>query len=114
MSDLPLRRGSLRAGIELAPGAPELLTTLAEGPGWRLERIVSRGHASPPGLWYDQDEDELVVLVAGAARLAFEDGSTIELAPGEWVELRAHLRHRVDWTSESESTIWLAFFTTPA
>ena len=41
----------------------ELLSTA----GLRIERIVSTGHASPPGFWYDQDRAEWVVLLAGSA-----------------------------------------------
>ncbi|MEZ4501604.1 MAG: cupin domain-containing protein [Dehalococcoidia bacterium] len=107
------RRGSLFTSLEAGHSDPELVTVLDEGPGWRLERIVSNGHASPPGFWYDQDDDELVFLVAGAARLELEDASTIELAPGDWLELPAHLRHRVAWTSEAEPTVWLAHFSRP-
>ena len=108
-----LRRGSLLEGLEGAATGPERVTVLTEGPGWRLERIVSHGHASAPGFWYDQHEDELVLVVAGAARLEVEGGSMIELAPGDWLELPAHLRHRVDWTADTEPTVWLALLTAP-
>ena len=37
---------------------------------FRIERIVSRGQASPPGFWYDQETDEWVLLVSGARRFA--------------------------------------------
>ena len=36
----------------------ELVTVLAERGAVRIERIVSEGHASPPGFWYDQDKSE--------------------------------------------------------
>ena len=64
----------------------------------RIERIVSTGQASPPGFWYDQPDDEFVVLLTGAARLRFEDGDvTIDMKPGDWVEIPAHVRHRVEF-----------------
>ena len=68
----------------------------------RGERIVSTGQASPPGFWYDQADGEFVVLVAGAARLRFEDGdAAFDLKPGDWVEIPAHARHRVEHRKES-------------
>lgn len=87
----------------------ELTQTLAAGPGVRVERIVSHGHASPPGFWYDQDETEWVLVVRGAARLRFEDGA-VELRPGDHVTIPARRRHRVEWTTPDEPTVWLAVF----
>jgi cupin 2 domain-containing protein len=87
----------------------ELTQTLAAGPGVRVERIVSRGHASPPGFWYDQDEAEWVLVVRGAARLRFEDG-TVELRPGDHLAIPARRRHRVEWTTPDEPTVWVAVF----
>ena len=107
MTALP--RGELGAGIPRE--LPEELTTvLAEGASVRIERIVSRGHATAAGEWYEQEADEWVLLVAGAARLEFSDGALLELAPGEWVDLPAGLRHRVAWTAPGEDTVWLAVF----
>lgn len=78
-------------------------------PGLRIERIVSRGHRSPDGFWYDQDRDEWVLLVQGSAGLAFEGSpSATVLKPGDHILIPAHRRHRVAWTSETEDTIWLA------
>ena len=75
----------------------------------RIERIVSTGQASPPGFWYDQPDDEFVVLLAGAASLRFEAGDvTLDLKPGDWVEIPAHVRHRVEATQADPPTVWLA------
>jgi len=87
----------------------ELVETLCRSGPLRIERIVSRGHASPPGFWYDQADHEFVLLVSGRARLAFADGRPpVELAPGDWLEIKAHVRHRVDWTDPEQDTVWLA------
>ncbi len=87
----------------------ELFETLLTGQGVRIERIVSRGHASPEGFWYDQDTDEWVVLLKGAARLQFENSNTLlEMTPGSHVLIPAHARHRVAWTDPAQPTIWLA------
>ncbi len=95
---------------EIPPALPdELVQTLVAAPGVRIERIESHGHASPPDFWYDQDEAEWVVVVQGATRLRFEDGE-IEMRPGDFVNIPAHRRHRVEWTIPYEPTVWLAVF----
>jgi len=86
----------------------ELFTTLLEAPNVRIERIVSHGHTSPDGFWYDQDQNEWVVVLKGEARLHFEDGPTFEMKSGDFVEIRAHTKHRVEWTTPHEPTVWLA------
>jgi len=96
-------------------GAGEVVERLAGGDAVRIERIVSRGEASPAGFWYDQDESEWVLLVAGAARLRFEDEAEARmLGPGDCVHIAAHRRHRVDWTDPERPTVWLAIFHTDA
>ena len=85
----------------------ELVTTLLEANDVRIERIVSHGHVSPEGFWYDQEKHELVVLLAGAARVRFEEGA-VEMKPGDFVNIPAHKKHRVEWTTQDEPTIWLA------
>lgn len=95
---------------KIPPALPEeLVETLCHSKGLRVERIVSRGHASPPGFWYDQERDEFVLLLSGRARLEF-DGSrpAVELAPGDWLVISAHERHRVSWTDRHQPTVWLA------
>ncbi|ABD86550.1 cupin domain-containing protein [Rhodopseudomonas palustris] len=93
------------------PGPDEALETLLSRDGVRFERIVSTGQASPPGFWYDQAETEVVVLLAGAATLRFEEGDRlIELRPGSLVEIPAHARHRVEATQADPPTVWLAVF----
>lgn len=87
----------------------ELVTTLKETASVRIERIVSQGHASPPGFWYDQDQHEWVILLQGVARLRFEGEETaVELTPGSFIDIQAHRRHRVEWTDPEQTTVWLA------
>lgn len=89
--------------------AEERLDTLVQVPGVRLERIVSHGHASPPDFWYEQPEPEWVVLLSGSAGLRFEGASDIVvLRPGDYLTLPAGCRHRVEWTTTQEPTVWLA------
>ncbi len=88
----------------------ELFETLAAGDGVRIERILSQGQASPEGFWYDQEQHEFVLLLQGAARIGFDDGSERVLGPGDYLNLPAHCRHRVAWTDPAQLTVWLAVF----
>ena len=78
--------------------------------GLRIERIVSEGHVSPEGFWYDQDEPEWVALLQGTAELEFEDGRRYPMGAGDWLAIPAHERHRVAHTSSDPPCIWLAVF----
>lgn len=94
---------------DLPPVAPdEAFEALLQRPGVTLERIVSRGQTTPEGEWYDQDRDEWVLLLAGAARLLVEGEGETELGPGDALLLPAHCRHRVTWTDPAQPTVWLA------
>ncbi|MGM0677467.1 cupin domain-containing protein [Ectothiorhodospira marina] len=88
----------------------EVFEEIVRSPGVRIERIVSKGHASPDVGWYDQDENEWVLVVQGRASLTFEEGSTCPLSAGDYVNIPAHTRHKVDWTDPDEITVWLAVF----
>jgi cupin 2 domain-containing protein len=89
----------------------EIIDTIACGDGVRIERIVSHGHCSPPGFWYDQSESEWVLLLQGEATLRFECGDrVVQLRVGTHVNIAAHERHRVDWTTDQQPTVWLAVF----
>jgi cupin 2 domain-containing protein len=87
----------------------ELIEILVDAGDIRIERIISTGHASPPGFWYDQAESEWVVVLRGEAVLAFED-ETQTMRPGDYVLIPPHRKHRVNSTSSNEPTVWLAVF----
>lgn len=89
----------------------ELVQTLLTADGVRIERIVSHGHTSPQDFWYDQSDDEWVLILSGAAQLQFE-GGTVTLKPGDYLNIPAHRKHRVAWTTPDEPTIWLAVWYT--
>ncbi len=90
-------------------GAEELIQTLVQTPGVRIERIVSTSQHSPEGFWYDQKEDEFVLLLRGWAIVAFEE-KQVRLKPGGWLMIPAHRRHRVVATAPDAPTVWLALF----
>lgn len=94
-----------------AASTGEVTQILAKSPTLRIERIVSRGDCSPPGFWYDQGEDEWVVLLAGGATLEYQAPARLQrLVPGDFVSIPAGVRHRVAWTDPTRVTVWLAIF----
>lgn len=89
--------------------ANEDFATLMETPSCKVERIVSYGHATPKGSWYDQDTTEYVALLSGSAKLLFEgDVEARPLKPGDWLVIPPHRRHRVESTAMNTATVWLA------
>jgi cupin 2 domain-containing protein len=87
----------------------ELIEVIAQSGDIRIERIISRGHSSPDGFWYDQETNEFVLLLKGRAGLVFEGkNEVIIMEAGDYVEIKSHVRHRVEWTAANEDTIWLA------
>ena len=94
----------------------EIFEPLLSGSNFRMERIVSDGQASPKDFWYDQAENEWVLLLQGSATLELETPSDVEtksielitLSPGNYLLIPKHQRHRVSATDPKEKTIWLA------
>jgi cupin 2 domain-containing protein len=87
----------------------EILDTLCSADGVKIERIISRGHASPEGFWYDQDQNEFVLVVQGSAGLKLEgEDEILVLKTGDYLNIGAHVRHRIEWTDPSCDTVWLA------
>lgn len=86
----------------------EVFTELIRHGTLRIERIVSNGHVSPDGSWYDQDEHEWVLLLAGEAEIEFAEGERVRLTQGDALNLPAQTRHRVTFTSCP--AIWVAVF----
>jgi cupin 2 domain-containing protein len=104
-----VKMGSLFGDLPTRPLAEEAIDVLLKRAPVRIERIVSTGQITPEEKWYDQDADEWVLLVSGAARLRIE-GETEDrvLEEGGWILLPAHCRHRVTWTMREPPTVWLA------
>lgn len=90
--------------------AEEEFTDLLKTPGVRIERIVSLGHTAPQAGWFDQAENEWVMVVSGEAKVKFESGEEHHLLPGSFVNIPRHCKHRVSWTHPTELTVWLAVF----
>ncbi|UCC13722.1 MAG: cupin domain-containing protein [Gammaproteobacteria bacterium] len=97
-------------GADPTPGE-ESVEVLLDRDTLRVERIVSLDYSSPDGFWYDQPDDEWVTVLRGRGVLEFEDGNRVELGPGDWLDIPAHVRHRVAATHATEATVWLAVHT---
>jgi cupin 2 domain-containing protein len=91
----------------------ELTEILHQQAKLRIERIISKAHHSPDDFWYCQSQHEWVLLLRGQAQLAFDDQSSIQLNPGDYLFIPAQRRHRVDWTAPDTETVWLAIFFDP-
>ena len=88
----------------------EIIEDLVSSQEVRIERILSRGHTSPESGWYDQDENEWVLILEGAGTLTFENGNQVELSKGDYIHIPKNTKHKVSWTDPENTTIWLAIF----
>jgi cupin 2 domain-containing protein len=93
----------------------ELFQTLLSKEGQiKIERIISKGQSTLTNEWYDQIQDEWIILLKGKAKLQLEhDLSLIHLKPGDYYFIPAHTKHRVQWTIPNTETIWLAIHIYP-
>jgi cupin 2 domain-containing protein len=110
-SEVSISQGNIYSDVP-ASLRQELTETLVHAETVRIERIISRGHCSEEGFWYDQDETEWVILLRGRARLEFaeRDAKELEMGPGDYVCIAAHERHRVAWTDPNQDTVWIALY----
>lgn len=86
----------------------EVFEQLIESSSVRIERIISKGHASPKSGWYDQQQHEWVILLKGIAVISFAGKASVTLRAGDYISIKAHDKHRVEWTDPEIETIWLA------
>jgi len=88
----------------------EIFNLLFKSKNIRIEQIISSGHTSPAAGWYDQKENEWVLLLEGRAKLEFENKHIITLKKGDYLLIPAHSKHKVIYTSTRPKCIWLAVF----
>ena len=86
----------------------EVFEQLIKSDDVTIERIISKGHTSPDTGWHDQNKNEWVIILQGEAILSFEDEPSIKLKTGDFVNITAHKKHKVEWTDPDRETIWLA------
>lgn len=84
----------------------EIFEELLKRPGLSIQRILTQGQTTD---WLKQDTDEWVVLLAGSAKLLFEEKNRrVSMKPGDYVQIPAGCRHRVSWTDPGQKSVWLA------
>ena len=64
----------------------------------KIEKIVSNGQISPENFWYEQEQNEFVLVLEGYAILEFENRE-VELKKGDCLNIKAMEKHRVKFTS---------------
>ncbi|MFS1444299.1 MULTISPECIES: cupin domain-containing protein [unclassified Vibrio] len=88
----------------------EMFNALISNENIRIERILSHGHSSPEEGWYNQDENEWVMVLEGQGVIEFEDGRVVTLSKGDYINIAGREKHKVIGTVENVVTIWLAVF----
>lgn len=91
-----------------AKNESELLETLCRDKSINIERIISNGHTTAEGKWYNQEHNEWVIVLQGKATLELENKEKINLSKGDYLLIPARLKHRVSYTSTNPVCIWLA------
>ena len=97
---------------DIPPAIPEeIFEEIISSGNIRIERIVSKGQSSPDNFWYDQDQNEWVIVLKGKAKLKFvDDEKAVEMKEGDYLNIPSHKKHRVESTDPENETIWLAVF----
>lgn len=86
----------------------EFFEQLVQSENVKIERIISKGHRSPESGWYDEERNEWVIVLKGEAVISFENGKEVNLKAGSHINIPAHKKHKVSWTTPKTETIWLA------
>jgi cupin 2 domain-containing protein len=77
-----------------------------------IERIVTYGRKpTEEGKWYDDSRNEFVMVLSGATELLFEEGNQrVIMERGDYINIPAHKKHRVEMTRPNGNTLWLAVY----
>lgn len=93
---------------DYSPSKDEIFEDLLKNSNFKVERIISKGQRSPDGFWYEQEQDEWVLLLEGNAILLFEDNTKVDMKKGDYILIPKYCKHRVEWTDPTKETFWLA------
>jgi len=105
-----LMRKNIFDGINNLSKDAEHFEKIFQSEKFKIERIISFGQVTPKGEWYNQEQDEYVMLIEGKAELEFEDKRRVKLTKGDYLLIPAHLKHKVTQTSKKPPCIWLAIY----
>ena len=61
--------------------------------------IISMGQTSPDTGWYDQSENEWIIVLSGYGVIEYINGVKVTLKQGDYLNIKAHEKHRVIETS---------------
>jgi len=86
----------------------EIFNTIISNDNIKIERIISYGQTTPKDYWYNQEEDEFVLILKGDAKIQYDDGSIHILNTNDSLYIQSHQKHKVTYTANP--TIWLAIF----
>ena len=87
----------------------EIFDEIVKTGNCKIERVVSKGQRSPEDYWYDQEQNEWVIILKGSATLKFEN-EVVKMQTGDYINIPAHCKHRVERTNPETETVWLAVF----
>ena len=104
---MTLTKGNIFTGKNTLGKNAEYFEKILQAKNVRIQRIVSCGQTSD---WYDQEEDEWVLLLGGEAQLEFENNLQVKMGEGDFIFISAHQRHKVILTSTDPPCVWLAVF----
>ena len=86
----------------------EIFETLIKNDTIKIERIVSYGQITPQNYWYNQTQDEFVLIVSGAAKIKYDNETIYHLKENDSLNIPAFQKHQVIYTNNP--TVWLAIF----
>ena len=86
----------------------EIFQELAKTKNCKIQRIISRNHKTPKNKWYDQTENEFIIILQGNAEILFKTEKSVIMKEGDYLNIPSHVKHRVEKTSDKEETMWLA------
>ncbi len=84
----------------------EIFETIISNNNVKIERIISYGQITPKDYWYDQDQDEFVLILKGSAKIKYNNGDIHTLNTNDSLYIPAHQKHQVIYTKNP--TVWLA------
>ena len=108
----------------------EIIEIMYQNPHCKVERIISNGQITTENEWYDQDQEEWIILVQGEATILIEklqeessdkcnilncnikeeSCDKVHMVKGDTLLIKSHQKHRVIYTSQNPLCIWLCVF----
>jgi len=76
----------------------------------KIKKIISVSYSDDNNKWYDQDEDEWVMVLRGKAGIKFSDGEIINMQEGDYIFIPQHKKHQIIYTSNNPPCFWLAIY----